>query len=58
VIGLASVELRSNQPRIISAADLRQLHSTGQRFDRIFGIKGHAPAESLASELKLEVRWT
>ena len=58
VIGVASVELRSNKPRIISAADLRRLHASGQRFDRIFGIKGHVPAESLASELKLEVRWT
>lgn len=58
VIGLASVELRSNPPRIIRADDLRKLHASGQRFDRVFGIKGHAPAEALASELKLEVRWT
>lgn len=58
LIGLASVELRSNPPRIVRPDDLRQLHANGQRFDRVFGIKGHPPAETLASELKLEVRWT
>ena len=58
LIGLASVELRSNPPRILSPAELRQRHADGQRFDRILGIKGHTWAEALADQLKLEVRWT
>lgn len=58
LIGLVCVELRSNPPRIVRTAELRQLVAGGQRFDRIFGIKGHGAAEALASELKLEVRWT
>jgi hypothetical protein len=58
LIGLASVELRSNPPRILRPAELRQQHAAGQRFDRVLGIKGLAWAEALADELKLEVRWT
>lgn len=58
LIGLVCVELRSNPPRIVRTAELRQLHATGTRFDRVFGIKGHAAADALATELKLEVRWT
>lgn len=57
LIGLICVELRSNPPRIIRSAELRQLLAGGHRFDRVFGIKGHPAAEALASELKLEVRW-
>lgn len=58
LIGLVCVELRSNPPRIVRTAELRQLLASGQRFERVFGVKGHAAAEALASELKLEVRWT
>ncbi len=58
LIGLASVELRANPPRILRPAELRQLHLEGQRFDRVLGIKGHAWAEALTDQLKLEVRWT
>lgn len=58
LIGLVCVELRSTPPRIVSTAELRQLLASGQRFDRVFGVKGHPAAEALASELKLEVRWT
>lgn len=58
LIGLVCVELRSNLPRIFRSAELHQHIAAGSRFDRIFGIKGHAPAEALASELKSEVRWT
>lgn len=28
------------------------------RFDRVFGVKSHPAAEALASELKLDPRWT
>ena len=58
LIGLVCVELRSNPPRIIRTDELRQVLASGQRFERIFGVKGHPAAEALASELKLEVRWT
>lgn len=58
LIGLVCVELRSNLPRIFRTAELRQHIAAGSRFDRVFGIKGHAPAEVLASEVKSEVRWT
>lgn len=58
LIGLVCVELRSNLPRILRTSELRQHLAAGSRYDRIFGVKGHAPAEALASELKSEVRWT
>jgi hypothetical protein len=53
-IGLAAAELRANAPKILSSDELR---ATKQKFDHIFGIKGYAPAERLAAELGLEVRW-
>ena len=58
LIGLIGVELRSNLPRIVRTSELREHIAAGSRFDRVFGVKGHAPAETLARDLKLEVRWT
>lgn len=53
-IGLAAAELRANPPTIFTAAELRAARPT---FDHVFGIKAYGPAERLASELGLEVRW-
>lgn len=53
-IGLAAAELRANAPKILTAAELRAERPT---FDHVLGIQGYAPAERLAAELGLEVRW-
>jgi hypothetical protein len=53
-IGIAAAELRANEPRILSSAELR---SERARFDQVFGIAGYPSADILASELALEVRW-
>lgn len=53
-IGLAAVELRANAPRIFT---VDQLRTERPRFDHVFGIKGYSPAEQVASDLGLEVRW-
>jgi hypothetical protein len=53
-IGLATAELRANVPRIVTSAELR---ASPGAYDHIFGIKGYASAERLATDLGLEVRW-
>ena len=53
-IGLAAAELRANEPKVVTVA---QLKAGRFNFDHVFGIKGYVVAEQLASELGLEVRW-
>jgi hypothetical protein len=53
-VGLAAAELRANPPKVLRADELRAARPA---FDHVFGIKGYAPAERLAAELDLEVRW-
>jgi hypothetical protein len=53
-VGLAAAELRANAPRILTTAELR---AERPAFDHVLGIKGYPSAESLASQLGLEVRW-
>lgn len=53
-VGLAAAELRANPPKVLTPAELR---SAAIPFDHVLGIKGYAPAEELAAELGVEVRW-
>lgn len=55
LIGLAAVECRANRPTILSSTEA--LGARGQRFDRVVGVPGWPPAETLAAALKGEVRW-
>lgn len=58
VLGLAMVEVRSNAPTVWSAREALAQLGHGARFDQVLGVPGHPPAESLASEAGLEVRWS
>ena len=53
-VGIAATELRANVPKILTRAELA---SDRPKFDHVFGIRGYEPAEKLASDLELEVRW-
>lgn len=53
-IGIAAAELRANVPKIITRAELAVARP---KFDHLFGITGYEPAQRLASELGLDVRW-
>ncbi|GDX78549.1 hypothetical protein LBMAG42_03600 [Deltaproteobacteria bacterium] len=57
LVGLAAVEARANPPTIYTSDALRRAVKQGVRFDRAMGIRGWAPAEALAAELQLDVRW-
>lgn len=57
LVGLAAVEARANPPTIHTSDELRRAVKQGLRFDRVMGIRGWAPAEALAAELQLDVRW-
>ncbi len=56
MIGLAAVERRANEPRIITPDQLRR--QGVDAFDCILGVSGHAGAQALAKELSLEVQWS
>lgn len=57
-LGLALVEARSNAPQVWTIAQARTHLASGSRFDHVFGVPGHAPAEALASTAELEARWS
>lgn len=61
-VGLAIVECRSNRPAVWTPAELLAAAGRGERFDHVFGLRGHAGAERLAGALAarpggLEARW-
>lgn len=56
-IGIAALEVRAGRPRVLTSEELRAEGARGQRFDRVFGVHGHAGAERLATDLGLDVRW-
>ncbi len=53
-IGIAAAELRANAPKILTRAELE---ASSPKFDHVFGIKGYAAAEDVATQLRLDVRW-
>jgi len=57
LIGLAAVEARANRPTVLTSAEAVSYVSRGQRLDRVVGVPGWSPAETLAAQLKVEVRW-
>lgn len=56
-VGLAVVEARANPPTVWSLADARRNLATA-RFDHVFGVPGVEAAQVLASEARLEARWS
>ena len=57
-VGIAIVEARANPPRVVTSAALGRLLAAGERFDVVFGVRGHPGAEHLAERHGLEVRWS
>ncbi len=55
-IGLATVELRANEPRILSVAELRAAKAAGKTFDRVFGLRESPLAVELADTIFPEAR--
>jgi hypothetical protein len=55
-IGLAAVELRANEPRILTADALRAALKGGETFDRVFGLGDSPLAVELDKSLKLDAR--
>lgn len=55
-IGLAAVELRANEPRILTVAEFRAAKFGSQSFDRVFGLRDSALAVELDATLKLDAR--
>lgn len=50
-VGLAAVELRANEPRILTTPELRDAIARGATFDRVFGLRDSAHAVELAGAL-------
>lgn len=57
-LGLALVEVRANVPRVWTSDEAQQQIADGARFDHVFGVPGHPPAEALVRASALEVRWS
>jgi hypothetical protein len=55
-VGLAAVELRRNEPRILTVEALRAALGKGETFDRVFGFRDSPLAVELNESLKLEAR--
>jgi hypothetical protein len=55
-IGLAAVELRANEPRILTLDALRAALKGGETFDRAFGLGDSPLAALLDKSLKLDAR--
>lgn len=55
-IGLAAVELRANEPRILTVEALRAAKAAGESFDRVFGLRDSPLAVELDKSLALEAR--
>jgi hypothetical protein len=57
VIGLAAVELRANEPRVLDGAQAA-IFLRENRIDRVLGVSGSREAADLAAQLNLKARWS
>jgi hypothetical protein len=57
-VGLAVVECRSNPPAVWTSTEFAAAVARGERFDHVFGVRGHASVEALVARTGVEVRWT
>ena len=55
-IGLAAVELRANEPRILTVEAFRAAKAGRESFDRVFGLKDSPIAVELDRTLELDAR--
>lgn len=56
-LGLALVEVRANPPEVITSEQALARLAKGERFDHVFGVKGHPSAMALVKQAGVEVRW-
>ncbi|MCC6553049.1 MAG: hypothetical protein IT372_08510 [Polyangiaceae bacterium] len=55
-VGLAAVELRANEPRILTTPELRAAVRGGESFDQVLGLRGSGAAVEIAGALFPEAR--